>query len=82
MTELAVSEITGTPTAVWSLAKDPSINQHSFIVVSFLNATMVLSVGETVEEVTNSGFNKNTPTISAGLFGKDLLCQVYKQAVR
>jgi splicing factor 3B subunit 3 len=81
-TEMAVSEITGTPTAVWSLSKNPQSDQHSFIVVSFLNATMVLSVGETVEEVNNSGFNKNTSTISAGLFGKDLLCQVYKNAVR
>jgi len=82
VTEMAVSEITGTPTAVWSLIKNPNNDQHSFIIVSFLNATMVLSVGETVEEVMNSGFNKSTPTISAGLFGKDLLCQVYKQAVR
>eukprot|EP00494_Astrolonche_serrata_P006858 UN06883 len=82
VTEMAVSEITGTPTAVWSIPKDPNSDHHSFIVVSFLNATMVLSIGETVEEVSNSGFNKNTPTVSAGLFGSDMLCQVYKYAVR
>eukprot|EP00492_Amphilonche_elongata_P003613 TRINITY_DN3965_c0_g1_i1.p1 TRINITY_DN3965_c0_g1~~TRINITY_DN3965_c0_g1_i1.p1 ORF type:complete len:224 (-),score=34.18 TRINITY_DN3965_c0_g1_i1:38-679(-) len=82
VTEMAVSEITGTPTAVWSVPKDPSSNHHSFIVVSFLNATMVLSIGETVEEVADSGFNKNTPTICAGLFGNDMLVQVFKSAVR
>jgi len=82
VTEMAVSEITGTPTAVWSIPKDPSSDIHSYIVVSFLNATMVLSIGETVEEVLNSGFSKNTPTVSAGLFGTDMLCQVYKYAVR
>jgi len=82
VTEMAVSEITGTPTAVWSVPKDPSSNHHSFIVVSFLNATMVLSIGETVEEVADSGFNKNTPTICAGLFGSDMLVQVFKSAVR
>jgi len=82
VTEMAVSEITGTPTAVWSIAKDPNSEHHSYIVVSFLNATMVLSIGETVEEVADSGFAKNQPTISASLLGTNFLCQVYKDAVR
>lgn len=28
----------------------------AYIIVSFVNATLVLSIGETVEEVTDSGF--------------------------
>lgn len=48
----------------------------SHIVVSFVNATLVLSIGETVEEVTDSGFLGTTPTLGCGLIGDDALLQV------
>lgn len=50
--------------------------QDSYIVVSFVNATLVLSIGETVEEVTDSGFLGTTPTLSCSLLGEDALLQV------
>jgi hypothetical protein len=34
-----------------------------YIIVSFNNATLVLSIGETVEEVTDSGFLTTNPTL-------------------
>lgn len=51
---------------------------HAHIVVSFVNATLVLSIGETVEEVTDSGFLGTTQTIGCGLIGDDSLIQVFK----
>ena len=36
----------------------------AYIIVSFVNATLVLSIGETVEEVTDSGFLGTTPPLS------------------
>ena len=48
----------------------------SYIIVSFVNATLVLSIGETVEEVTDSGFLGTTPTLSCSLLGEDALLQV------
>ena len=51
--------------------------QDSYIVVSFVNATLVLSIGETVEEVTDSGFLGTTPTLSCSLLGEDALLQVF-----
>lgn len=54
----------------------------SHIIVSFLNATLVLSIGETVEEVTDSGFLGTTPTIACGLIGDDSLIQVYPSGIR
>lgn len=44
--------------------------------MSFVNATLVLSIGETVEEVTDSGFLGTTPTLSCSLLGEDALVQV------
>ena len=53
----------------------------SYIVVSFTNATLVLSIGETVEEVTDSGFLGTSPTLACSRLGEDALIQVYTVCV-
>lgn len=55
---------------------------HAHIIVSFTNATLVLSIGETVEEVTDSGFLGTTPTLGCALIGDDSLLQVYPSGIR
>lgn len=52
----------------------------SYIMVSFVNATLVLSIGETVEEVTDSGFLGTTPTLACSQLGDDALVQVRMRA--
>ena len=47
----------------------------AYIVVSFVNATLVLSIGETVEEVTDSGLKPDTPTLHTSLLGEDAIVQ-------
>ncbi len=54
----------------------------AYIIVSFVNATLVLSIGETVEEVTDSGFLGTTPTLSCAALGDDALVQVYPDGIR
>lgn len=54
----------------------------AYIIVSFVNATLVLSIGETVEEVTDSGFLGTTPTLSCHALGSDALVQVYPDGIR
>jgi splicing factor 3B subunit 3 len=46
-------------------------------VISFVNATLVLSVGETVEEVSDSGFWNGTQTLNVHQIGEDALLQVF-----
>lgn len=41
-----------------------------------MNATLVLSIGETVEEVTDSCFLGTTPTLSCAALSDDALVQV------
>jgi splicing factor 3B subunit 3 len=53
-----------------------------FIVVSFANATLVLSIGETVEEVTDTGLLVSSPTINVSLLGEDDIVQVYMYGIR
>ena len=55
VSEMAVSELPGRPSAVWTVRGRHDEPYDRYIVVSFTNATLVLSIGETVEEVTDSG---------------------------
>ncbi|VDK56295.1 unnamed protein product [Anisakis simplex] len=82
VTEMAVSELPGNPNAVWTVKRNIDDKYDSHIVVSFVNATLVLSIGETVEEVTDSGFLGTTPTLGCGLIGDDALLQVYPDGIR
>lgn len=80
--QLAISELPGVPSAVWSIRKSAADEYDSYIVVSFTNATLVLSVGEIVEEVTNSVLLTSVSTIMIAQLGDDALTQIYPQGVR
>ena len=53
----------GVPENVWSLKGLVSDEFDKYMVVSFSNATLVLSVGEQVKEVKDSGFKSNIQTL-------------------
>ncbi|XP_069113923.1 splicing factor 3B subunit 3 [Argopecten irradians] len=82
VSEMAVSELPGNPNAVWTVKKNIEDEFDAYIIVSFVNATLVLSIGETVEEVTDSGFLGTTPTISCSQLGDDALVQIYPDGIR
>nr|GFD25034.1 splicing factor 3B subunit 3-like [Tanacetum cinerariifolium] len=77
ISELAVSQLPGVPSAVWTVKKNINNEFDSYIVVSFANATLVLSIGgETVEEATGGGlFLGATPSLAVSLIGDDSLMQ-------
>jgi splicing factor 3B subunit 3 len=50
--------------------------------VSFLNATLVLSIGDIVEEVTDSGFLATAPTLEVGLMRDNSIVQVHSTGIR
>ncbi|PVD21138.1 hypothetical protein C0Q70_19304 [Pomacea canaliculata] len=82
VSEMAVSELPGNPNAVWTVKRHIDDEYDAYIIVSFVNATLVLSIGETVEEVTDSGFLGTTPTISCSQLGDDALVQIYPEGIR
>ena len=79
---MAVSEMPGNPNNVWTVRLSARDEVDSYIVISFVNATLVLSIGETVEEVTESGFLASVPTLSASRLGEDSLLQIYAEGIR
>ncbi|KAH8050148.1 hypothetical protein JL722_11525 [Aureococcus anophagefferens] len=82
VSEMAVSELPGRPSAVWTVRGRHDEPYDKYIVVSFTNATPVLSIGETVEEVTDSGFLATAPTLDVALLADNALLQVHGEGIR
>ncbi|RKP38629.1 CPSF A subunit region-domain-containing protein [Dimargaris cristalligena] len=80
--EIAVSALPGHPQAIWSTKLTATDPYDSYIVVSFTDATLVLAIGETVEEVTDSGLLTNKPTLVVQQIGPNALVQVHPQGYR
>lgn len=85
VSEMASSQLPGKPSAVWTVKSGYSDIEEvydKYIVISFLNATLVLGVGTTVTEVTNSGFDTQKPTIHVGLLATSAIIQVIHTGIR
>ncbi|KAJ5884705.1 Pre-mRNA-splicing factor rse1 [Penicillium taxi] len=83
VSELVDSELQGPPIAVWATKLVRSDEFDKYIVLSFLNGTVVLSIGEVVEESTQeSKFKDDVTTLAVQQMGEDSLVQVHPHGVR
>ncbi|KAL2129121.1 hypothetical protein VTI74DRAFT_8198 [Chaetomium olivicolor] len=82
VSEIVASELPGTPSAVWTTKLTKYDEYDGYIVLSFTNATLVLSIGETVEEVSESGFLTTVPTLAVQQLGEEGLIQVHPKGIR
>ena len=81
-TEIVSSELPGVPSAVWTTKLTSGDEFDAYIILSFNNGTLVLSIGETVEEVTDTGFLSSAPTLAVQQLGDDALLQVHPKGIR
>ncbi|KAK4227715.1 Pre-mRNA-splicing factor rse1 [Podospora fimiseda] len=82
VSEIVASELPGTPHAVWTTKLTKHDEYDAYIVLSFTNATLVLSIGETVEEVSDSGFLTTVPTLAVQQLGEDGIIQIHPKGIR
>ncbi|EWC47138.1 pre-mRNA-splicing factor rse1 [Drechslerella stenobrocha 248] len=82
VSEIVSSELPGGPVAVWTTKLKSEDEYDAYIVLSFTNGTLVLSIGETVEEVTDTGFLSSAPTLAVQQLGEDGLLQVHPKGIR
>ena len=82
VTEMAVSELPGKPNAVWTVKATMDSEFDRYIVVSFIDVTLVLSIGDTVEEVLDSGFLATAPSLLIQLMADDSYVQVHPTGIR
>nr|GLL36508.1 pre-mRNA-splicing factor prp12 isoform X1 [Ipomoea trifida] len=70
-------------TGTWTVKMKVTDRYHSFLVLSFVEETRVLSVGVSFSDVTDSvGFQPDVSTLACGLMADGLLVQIHKDAVR
>ncbi|XP_076946494.1 DNA damage-binding protein 1b-like [Bidens hawaiensis] len=70
-------------TGTWTVKMKVTDCYHSFLVLSFVEETRVLSVGVSFTDVTDSvGFRPDVCTLACGLIRDGLLVQIHQTAVR
>ncbi|KAI9624212.1 hypothetical protein KEM48_009110 [Puccinia striiformis f. sp. tritici PST-130] len=82
VSEIVTSDLPGPPTNVWTTKLDDSDPFDRYIILGFLNATLVLSIGETIVEVSDTGLLTNSPTISIQQLDKNGLLQIHPTGIR
>ncbi|KAK0225582.1 CPSF A subunit region-domain-containing protein [Armillaria fumosa] len=80
--ESVSSDLPGIPNAVWTTKRTEDDPFDSYIILSFVNGTLVLSIGETIEEVQDTGFLSSAPTLAVQQIGSDGLLQVHPGGIR
>lgn len=76
---MAVSELPAKPSNVWTIKQSQEDLYDKYIIVSLQTNTLVLSVGDTVEEVLDSGFKTDVPSVCVSLLADNSVVQVYAQ---
>jgi splicing factor 3B subunit 3 len=70
-------------TGTWTVKMKLTDVYHSFLVLSFVEETRVLSVGLSFKDVTDSvGFQSDVCTFACGLVADGLLVQIHQDAIR
>lgn len=80
--EIVSSELPAVPLAVWTTKTASDDEYGRYIVLSFANETLVLSIGESVEEVTDSGLLLSTQTLAVQQIGVSSVLQIYGGGMR
>ncbi|GBE80630.1 CPSF A subunit region-domain-containing protein [Sparassis latifolia] len=80
--EVVSSDLPGIPNAVWTTKVKEDDPYDSYIILSFVNGTLVLCIGETIEEVQDTGFLSSAPTLAVQQIGADALLQVHPHGIR
>ncbi|ORZ33067.1 CPSF A subunit region-domain-containing protein, partial [Catenaria anguillulae PL171] len=82
LSDLAVTQLPGTPTGIWTTKARVADAFDAYIVTSFADATVVMAVGESIEEITDSGLAADVQTLHVACMGIDDLVQVHRGGIR
>ena len=80
VTEMALTELPGKPSGVWTLSGPDGMDRY--IVISFMDASLVLAIGETVQEVSDSGLLTSVQTMAVGSMFDGSVLQVHSRGIR
>jgi splicing factor 3B subunit 3 len=69
-------------TGVWTTKLAVQDEFDTLIVLCLLSRTLVLKIGEEVEEASNTGFILDTTTLGVQQFGEDCIIQIHPRGIR
>ncbi|KAI8974178.1 CPSF A subunit region-domain-containing protein [Trametes punicea] len=75
-------DLPGIPNAIWTTKLKEDDEHDAYIVLSFVNGTLVLSIGETITDAEDTGFLTSAPTVAVQQIGADALLQVHPHGIR
>lgn len=81
ITETASSPLATRPVAVFT-TKTKDSEDDKYLIMSFAEHSMVLELGERIEEAKDSPFRVDVATIAVQLLGQGSLAQVYSRGIR
>ncbi|KAF8819386.1 putative splicing factor 3b, subunit 3, partial [Cardiosporidium cionae] len=80
--EMADNELPGRPRAVWTIKENTKNIYDGFIIVGFEGSTLILSIGDTVEEITETSFLRDVTTLHVALLYEDSFVQIHENGIR
>ncbi|ONH67726.1 Pre-mRNA-splicing factor rse1 [Cyberlindnera fabianii] len=82
ITEVVESDLPGPAHRVWTTRLTRADEHDKYLVISFIDTTLVLSIGENVEEVSDSGLATNEETLQIQQIGRESLAQIHGNGIR
>ncbi|ORY16460.1 CPSF A subunit region-domain-containing protein [Clohesyomyces aquaticus] len=80
--ELVDSQLPQRATSVWTAKLRANDEHDTYIVLSLVNHTLVLRIGDDVEEAQHSGLLAETTTLGVQQFGEDCIIQIHPKGIR
>ena len=79
---MAARKLPFKPTGIWTIKTRAEENSSKYIVLSSVSKTIVLSISNTIQTVTDSGLDLNKQTIHTNILEDNCIIQVTSDAFR
>ena len=81
LNEVGGSPLAGEPINVWALKEKIEDDYDKYLVISFINATLILEIGDKITETNNSGFDTKNSTILINILSDNSYIQIIKSGI-
>lgn len=81
ISEIVEPDLPATATRCFTTKTDKSDEFDKYLIISFEDRTLVLTIGESVEEVTDSGIDLSVETLGIQQAGQSSILQIHKDGV-
>jgi len=79
--QMGDSNMPDSPTGIWTLKEKFGDDFDKMMVVSFEDKTLVLEIGDTIKQLSDTGIDNSTNTILAHLLQDDSMIQVFPKGI-